>query len=706
VLEKSFFRSNVMIDQRISAQVSIRNIRVKGLSYAVTVTSQFAGLIRTRGLTTVFVMKPLILVVAGFPSTVLGQSGKSMATGDMTVARSFASATLLANGQVLVAGSNSADLYDPRAGTFTALGNHGSPVAETLADGRVLFIVNDSRINRAEIYDPANGQFTSSGTSVTGQVGGHATLLPNGKVLVAGGFVPGTANSFIHANAELYDPATGSFSATGSFIITGRGTFCSVCDPEIAAVVRLADGRILFAGRPASEVYDPASGTFSLTGGTTLPNVAGGEYNGSTATLLTNGKVLLTGGEDENTIYAFAEIYDPATGIFTRTGSMSRARANHTATLLSDGTVLIAGGDSFDCVRGCPSASVEVYNPSTGTFTPADSLLVGRAGQMATLLKNRTVLLAGGHSNSEGALTNLASAEIYTPSGGNPVVFSSAGSLSDFNGDGKVDILRRDSAGNVSIWLMNGSSALSQISVAYVWTGWAIVGSGDFNGDGKADILWRYGDGTVVLWLMDGATVASYGTVANVSTDWSIAGVGDFNGDGKADILWRHSSGDVSVWLMDGYSIVDYRTVANVWTDWSIAGIGDFNGDRKADVLWRNSAGDVAVWLMNGSSVASWSSPGNVPLTSAIAGVADFNGDGKRDILWRDSLGNVSLWLMDGLNVISSHLIANITTEWAIVGAGDFNGDGNADVLWRDISGIEVIWFMSGSNIASYAVVQ
>ena len=698
-----------MIDQRISAQVSIRNIRVKGLSYAVTVTSQFAGLIRTRGLTTVFVMIPLILVVAGFPSTVMGQSGKSMATGNMTVARTIASATLLANGQVLVAGSspvkpgsNSADLYDPRTGTFTALGNHGSPIAETLADGRVLFIVNDFGINRAEIYDPANGTFTSSGTSVTGQVGGHATLLPNGKVLVAGG----NANSLIHANAELYDPATGSFSATGSFIITGRGAFCVVCDPEIAAVVRLANGRILFAGRPASEVYDPASGTFSLTGGTTLPNVAGGENNGNTATLLTNGKVLLTGGEDEITIYAYAEIYDPATGIFTRTGSMSRGRAYHTATLLSDGTVLIAGGDSLDCIRGCTSASVEVYNPSTGTFTPADSLLVGRAGQTATLLKNRTVLLAGGYSYSVGVQANLVSAEIYTPSGGNPVVFSSAGSLSDFNGDGKVDILRRDSAGNVSIWLMNGSSVLSQISVANVWTGWAIVGSGDFNGDGKADILWRYGDGTVAIWLMDGATVASYGTVANVPTDWSIAGVGDFNGDRKADILWRHSSGDVSVWLMDGYSIADYRTVANVWTGWLIAGIGDFNGDRKADVLWRNSAGDVAVWLMNGSSVASWSSPGNVPLTSAIAGVADFNGDGKRDILWRDSLGNVSLWLMDGLNVINSRLIANIPSGWAIVGVGDFNGDGNADILWRDISGNEVIWFMSGSNFVSYTEIR
>jgi hypothetical protein len=671
----------------------------------------------------IFGVMLLILIIAGFPSTVMGQSGTSTATGDMTGARTFASATLLANGQVLVAGvtdsttakrgSITADLYDPRTGTFTALGNHGSSIATPLADGRVLFIIGDSPSkNRAEIFDPADGTFTASGTSVTGQVGGYATLLPNGKVLVAGGFVSGSTSAIIYATPELYDPATGTFSATGSFVTTVRFLFY-VGDPDISAVARLADGRVLFAGEPVSEVYDPVSGTFSLTGAMTTPCGLTGQPPGyisnRTATLLTNGKVLLTGGDHEDCgPFANAEIYDPATGLFTATGSMSRVRANHTATLLSDGTVLIAGGDTLDCIRGCTTPSVEVYNPSTGTFTVAGDMLARRAGQTATLLKNRSVLIAGGYGYVPPAQnsTLFASAEIYTPAGGNPVVFSGAGSLKDFNGDGRADILRRDSAGNVSIWLMNGSSAMSQTFVANISPGWAIVGSGDFNGDGKSDILWRDSTGSVALWLMNGATLASYGTVANVPADWSIAGVGDFNGDAKADILWRHSSGDVRVWLMDGYSITNNSAVANVWTDWSIVGIGDFNGDRKADVLWRNSAGDVAVWLMDGSSVASWSSPGNVPLTTAIAGVADFNGDGKADILWRDSLGNVSLWLMDGLNVINSSLIANIWTGWTIAGVGDFNGDGNADILWRDISGHEVIWSMNGRNIASYGEID
>ncbi len=298
-----------------------------------------------------FVMMALVLIITSFPSTVMAQSGTFAATGNMTFATAFASATLLANGQVLIAGSLTADIYEPQTGTFTAIGNHGNNIATLLGDGRVLFIVTDyDSKNRTEIFDPTSGTFTTSGTSVTGQIGGYATLLPNGQVLVAGGFMDYSPSPdyMVHANPELYDPVTGTFSATGSFATTGRASFYVSGGPDISAVVRLADGRVLFAGKPVSEVYDPVSGTFSLTGVMTTPS---GDYiSGRTATLLTNGKVLLTGGEHEDYgRFANAEIYDPVTGIFTPTGMMSRARDNHTATLLSDGTVLIAGGESESC---------------------------------------------------------------------------------------------------------------------------------------------------------------------------------------------------------------------------------------------------------------------------------------------------------------------------------------------------------------------
>jgi hypothetical protein len=629
----------------------------------------------------------------------------------MTVARAFTTATLLENGEVLIGGNGTVDIYDPRTGVFTGTGDHGSKVATRLRDGRVLFIVWDSaRPNRAEIFDPATRTFTSSGTSATGQIGGYATLLPNGKVLVAGGLIDSLQR--IYATPELYDPATGTFSATGNFAPTGKPPAYVVGGPEISAVVALADGRVLFAAEPVSELYDPVSGTFSLTGSMTTTGIYCGRlsYNsGRTATLLKSGKVLLTGGHHEDCgRFADAEIYDPATGIFVPTGKMSKPRDNHSATLLSDGTVLITGGEWMDCtltfcIFAGTTTSAEIYNPSTGSFTVVGSMRVNRAGHTSTLLKNGAVLLAGGYGYAgigqyQGEFAN---AEIYDPPGVNSVIFGNVSSLRDFNGDGRADILRRDSAGNVSLWLMNGR-AMSPNFVASVWNGWSIVGSGDFNADGKSDILWRDPGGSVVIWLMDGAAVAGYAAVGTVPTDWLISGVGDFNADGRADILLRHSSGIVRVWLMNGYSIASNNEVANIWTGWSIVGIGDFNGDRKADVLWQSVSGEVAVWLMDGSSIGSWNNPGSVPPTTAVAGVADFNGDGKADILWRDLSGNVSLWTMDGLNVIQKSPIADIWTGWVITGVDDFDGNAKADVLWRDPSGQEVIWSMNGSTIDTY----
>jgi glucose/arabinose dehydrogenase len=137
----------------------------------------------------------------------------------------------------------------------------------------------------------------------------------------------------------------------------------------------------------------------------------------------------------------------------------------------------------------------------------------------------------------------------------------------------------------------------------------------DFNGDGKADILWRDTSGTVAMWFLNGASVIGAGFPGNASTEWTIAGVGDFNGDGKADILWRDTSGTVAVWFLNGASVIGSGTLGNVATAWSIVGVGDFNGDGKADILWRHTSGTVAVWLLNGATVIASGSPGSVAAT-------------------------------------------------------------------------------------------
>jgi hypothetical protein len=229
-----------------------------------------------------------------------------------------------------------------------------------------------------------------------------ATLLNNGTVLVAGG----GQGSGILSSAELFDPTTGTFSATGTM---------SANRNESTATL-LTNGKVLVAGGfhvdptgfqsmlASAELYDPTMGTFSPTGSMSTARVQ------FTATLLKTGKVLVVGGNGiivgshgSSGNLATAELYDPATGSFSATGSMSTARSGHTATLLNDGEVLVAGGGNY-------VATAELYDPTTGTFSAASNMVSGRFLQTATLLDTGKVLVAGGLSSGT---TALASTELY-----------------------------------------------------------------------------------------------------------------------------------------------------------------------------------------------------------------------------------------------------------------------------------------------------
>jgi galactose oxidase-like protein len=358
-----------------------------------------------------------------------GSSGTFTAIGEMNAARSFHTATLLANGRVLiVGGAASAELYDPNTGAFTLTGNTNTPLfvssATLLDDGRVLIVgrVADVKCfpNIAELYDPATGAFSKTGGTVTGQIGGWAIRLHDGRVLVAGGSLD-CSESFPTpiANPEAYDPSTGTFVATGPFVSSGNLYYTG--GPDVSTVSLLPDGRVLIAGELNSEVYDPLTNTFSITssmttlcqGGSTPPQY----ISGRTSTPLADGKILLTGGEHEDCgRYATAELYEPSTEKFVPAGEMSRQRNNHSATLLPDGAVLIAGGENGVGFPGT-TTSVESYNPSTGRFEAVGNMMFPRAGHTATLLPNGTVLLTGGYGSPEIGfwLRPMPYAEIYAP---------------------------------------------------------------------------------------------------------------------------------------------------------------------------------------------------------------------------------------------------------------------------------------------------
>ena len=329
-------------------------------------------------------------------------------TGSLNTARYGATATLLTNGLVLVAGGNdgsgaplaSAELYNPATGIWTLTGSlnvarYGA-TATLLANGQVLVAGGTGPIASAELYNPATGTWTLTGSLNTARWGATATLLPNGQVLVAGGYAYGVGYL---SSAELYNPAAGTWTPTGALNNTRWW----------ATATLLTNGQVLVAGGyngnnlSTAELYDPAAGTWTLTG------ALNDARTDATATLLPNGEVLVTGGSIfySSNFLSSAELYNPATGTWTRTGSLNNARGEATATLLNNGQVLVAGGKGGDNVL----ATVELYNPATGTWTLTSSLNNARYEAAATLLPNGEVLVAGGE-NSSGAA--LASAELLT----------------------------------------------------------------------------------------------------------------------------------------------------------------------------------------------------------------------------------------------------------------------------------------------------
>jgi hypothetical protein len=319
-------------------------------------------------------------------------------TGSMTAARDAHTATLLLDGRVLIAGGSgglpSAELYDAASQTFTATGNmtiaRSGHSATLLANsklpnyGKVLVAGGGDVI--AELFDPTAGTFTATGSMVAYHIGQTATLLQNGQVLVAGGET---------ASAELFNPSTGTFMATGSMTVSRSGHTATL----------LPDGRVLIAGGvlaagacctlpvpdgpgvASAELYDPVSGTFTATG-----SMSEGR-SGHTATLLLDGTVLVNG--TDNT----AELFSPGTGTFSVVGELSTPRCGATATLRNDSTVLVAGG------RACSGhitsrATAELFAPESGGFVATGSLITARDGHTATLLVDGTVLVTGGATHT------------------------------------------------------------------------------------------------------------------------------------------------------------------------------------------------------------------------------------------------------------------------------------------------------------------
>lgn len=259
----------------------------------------------------------------------------------------------------------------------------------------------------AEIYDEATGTFSATGLMTYGRVGHTATAMNNATILIAGGHDSFSPRPM--ANAELYDIGTGTFSLTGSMNSARLGH----------TAVLLRNGKVLVSGGwnvdfsaiDLDDMFAPATEEFS-------PSVSMNDARmGHTATVLNDGSVLLAGGADDFGVLASAEACDADADTCNLVGAMTVARQYATATLLKNGEVLLTGGISSSATcTGCATNTAELYNPKTAAFTPTGSMHTPRSGQTATILPNGTVLIAGGLDDQTNTVLN--STEIYDPAKG------------------------------------------------------------------------------------------------------------------------------------------------------------------------------------------------------------------------------------------------------------------------------------------------
>ncbi len=322
------------------------------------------------------------------PPPVIHPTGEGWtATGNLLVGRSHHTATLLLDGRVLVAGGDgsderalsSAEIYDPRRGTWTATGSMVAPSAEHVAtllgDGRVLVT---SYTGRAELYDPGTGTWSGTGSMRTPRISYAATLLLDGRVLVSGGRNPAIGAEQELASPELYDPATGTWKDAGGMRVLRASHTATL----------LSDGRVLVVGGQGSEtsasnpmgflasaeIYDPVKSTWTATTAMQTPR------SGHAAALLADGKVWVAG----SVVAPTAELYDPVTRTW-KLGGRVEGWISPRASLLADGRVLVADG----------LGSIEIYDPRTSTSSRVANAEHG-FGSSVTLLPDGKVLVAGG----------------------------------------------------------------------------------------------------------------------------------------------------------------------------------------------------------------------------------------------------------------------------------------------------------------------
>ncbi|MDX2087205.1 MAG: Ig-like domain-containing protein [Kofleriaceae bacterium] len=481
--------------------------------------------------------------------------------------RVYGTSTLLANGNVLVAGgwfgfgalfmNGASQLYDKTTGTWTATGSmlqgRAQHTATLLPNGKVLvtggFITDHTQGSTAtaELYDPQTGTWSATGSMTTARAMHSATLLPNGMVLVVGGRAATWVGWWDKTlkTAELYNPATGTWTATSSMgWIRENHTATLLPNGKVAilgGLIEYATGGGTLdthingsVTNPVAEVYDPATATW-----TTIQSTA--PFAGEQATtLLPSGQLLISGGNPKlgnvNDVSKALLAFDLQIGTWAPAANINQARSYIATTLLPDGTVLASGGVG---TSGTPVTKSETYNPATNTWTSAGDLGTARECHTQTLLPNGKVLVAGGKTiNGIG----LASAELYNPvsrawSATGSMTFSHVCHQATLLPTGKV-MVTGDNAVEIydpatGSWSTTGSLATTRNwhSATLLANGKVLVAGGYTSGTPTASAeLW---DPATGVWTSAGTlTTARARHTATVTGDGSVVFAGGIGASG------------------------------------------------------------------------------------------------------------------------------------------------------------------------------
>jgi hypothetical protein len=625
--------------------------------------------------------------VTGGPHTYTGAFGdESGDTVTTTLTRITDNSTATAFGEVFIAESDNFAL----TGTNIS-GSQGTPL---------------NNVQVATFTDTYTGHTDGSDFTATIVWGDGTTTL---------GTISGSGGSFTVTGSHTYTDA-GNDTVTVSVADPGGSATAEGTSTATIAARTLVGQMVLNAATEAAALPGNtvvATFTDSISSdmaGDFTATIDWGDGNTTTGSVVgTNGSFTVEGGHtygDEGS--------DPAVVTLTHTSDSASATASGSVAV-AEADVLAGHGTTFRPKAGQPFTGVVATFSDTDTANvPGDFTATIKWGDGTTTSGtvsggSGTLSVSGTHTYAHAGHENVTVTLNDDAPGTATATAQSAANVStlsrnDFNGDNKSDLLLQNTSvqhPDVMVELLNGTSIAASGTITTP-RGWAVEAAADFNNDGKSDIVVQNSDGTPQIWLMNGTSRTSTVTLPNPGSAWHVIAAADFNNDGNADLLFQNaSSGAVSVWLMNGTSVVTIANAGNPGSAWHAIGVGDFNNDGNADILFQNDDSTPQIWEMNGGSIiASAVLPNPGKFWHAI-GTGDFNGDGNADILYQNKDGTPQIWEMNGTSILTQATLTNPGVQSHAIGTGDFNGDGMSDILYQNSDGTPLVWQMNGTSVVT-----